>query len=204
MKKLVTSLAIVLVTAVFTSYSNAQCIGCSQGGAPSFAQPLDVVQPIGTRIYGSVPVFNSAPIYNWAPAYDSGPVYSSPIVSAPVESFPVAAPVYSGPQCCPVAAPVGGGPCSNGCCCGGGVSGGIGGQPIYDNQAEWLPVGAFLDGGIVIGRAGVGETVVPATPTAGSTESVSPPTPVAQGQGSPTPEESKEMMKKAPQEDDGT
>jgi len=141
-KKLVTSLAILLVTAAFASYSNAQCVGCSQGVAPSFAQPVYAVQSVGTPIYNSAPVFNSAPIYNSAPTYGSGsavssipapisysepvysePVYSSPIVSAPVESFPVAAPVYSEPLSYPIAASVESYPSSVGSCCGGVVSG---------------------------------------------------------------------------------
>ena len=233
MKKLVTIIAVLLMTSVLTPDSRAQCIGCSQGVAPSFAQPI---QTLGTPIYNSAPVFSSAPVFNSAPSFNSGQVVSStPIYNAtPVyEAAPVynAAPVYdaspvmvydSAPAPVSYSEPIQyGSPVidypilDGGSCCGGGViTQGIVGQPIYGSASTFpvvsqglpVPVGTYIDGGMV-----VGETVVVSAPTTSDTgDSVSPPTPVAEGEvETPSPDQPVEKKmskekKKAPQEDDGT
>ena len=86
MIKLVTIVAVLMMTAVFSPDSSAQCIGCSQGVAPSFAQPINTVQSFGTPVYNSAPVFNSSPVYNSTqvvnstPVYDAAPVYDLSLI----------------------------------------------------------------------------------------------------------------------------
>ncbi len=112
MKKLLTLATISLITialASSSSYSSAQCIGCSQGVAPVFAQPMGTVGSLGTAqsygapvynsgVYDAAPVYGAAPSYSSAPIYDSTPVYSSaPFVSSVPSANSYVEPVYGSP-----------------------------------------------------------------------------------------------------------